>query len=240
MNNLPIITIFAILPSIIWLWLYLRQDKKPEPKIMIVKVFILGMIAALFAIILEKGAASLYASLKDYSPRLIFILYIFIGIAFVEELLKYLVIKFSVLKNPEMDEPLDILIYMITGALGFAALENLFLFLSPSPFLIAPSFQEILFMSVLRMLTATIFHALCSGILGYFIALSFYRVARKSSLTISGIVFVTLLHGLYNFSIMDVEGVLLKYGIMIILLVSMTSLLSAFILKIKKLPSICK
>ncbi len=207
---------------------------------MIVKVFILGMIAALAAILLEKGAALLYASFQDYNPRLVFILYIFIGIAFVEEFMKYLVIKFSVLKNPEMDEPLDILIYMITGALGFVALENLFLFLNPSPFLIAPSFQEILFMSVLRMLTATLFHALCSGILGYFIALSFYKVARKSSLMISGIVFLTLLHGLYDFSIMDVEGTLLKYGTIIILLVSMASLLGAFILKIKKLPSVCK
>lgn len=207
---------------------------------MIVKVFILGMIAALAAILLEKGAAFLYASFQDYNPHLVFILYIFIGIAFVEEFMKYLVIRFSVLKNPEMDEPLDILIYMITGALGFVALENIFLFLNPSPFLIAPSFQEILFMSVLRMLTATLFHALCSGILGYFIALSFYRTAKRNLLTISGLVFVTLLHGLYDFSIMDIEGILLQYSILVILLVSMSSLLGVFILKIKKMLSVCK
>lgn len=238
--NYPLYIVFAILPSIIWLSFYLRQDKRPEPKRMVIKIFILGMIIAIPAIILERAAADLYGFLNKFcNPQVCFILYVFLGIAFVEEFLKYLTVRFSVLKDPELDEPIDVIIYLIIAALGFAAMENLLLFFRPSPALLSLSLQEMAFTSFVRMITATFLHALSSGILGYFIALSFYKVNRRKTLAIFGITLATLLHGFYNFSIMDMEG-LLKYVIMIILLASMASLLSAFILKIKKLQSVCK
>ena len=233
--------IFAIFPSLVWLSYYLRQDKKPESKRMIIKIFILGMIVVLPTIVIEKGAADLYNFFKIYNPYLFFVLYVFIGIAFIEESLKYLVVRFAVINNPEFDEPFDVLLYLIIAALGFAALENLkhFLYLQPISYLILPSISEIAFVSFMRMITATLFHALCSGILGYFIALSFYKTAQKNKLTILGIIIATLLHGIYNFSIMSIGGVL-GYITIAILLISMALLLSALILKIKKLPSVCK
>lgn len=233
--------IFAILPSLIWLSFYLRQDKRPEPKRMVIKIFILGMIVAFPAIFFEKIAIYPYNILERFNHFLAFTFYIFIGIAFVEEFFKYLVLRLYVLKNPEFDEPFDALLYLIIAALGFSALENLLLFFqSSSPGLNAlPSFQEMVFTSLIRCLTATFLHALCAGILGYFIALSFYKTGQRTKLTISGLALVTLLHGFYNFSIMNLEGNLKYLGI-VVLLISMASLLGALILKIKKLPSICK
>ncbi|PIQ92882.1 MAG: hypothetical protein COV69_00670 [Parcubacteria group bacterium CG11_big_fil_rev_8_21_14_0_20_39_14] len=234
--------IFAVLPSLVWLGFYLRQDQRPEPKRVVVKIFIFGMLAALLAIIFEKGAALLYNIFKTYNPQPAFILYVFVGIGFVEEFLKYMAVKLSVLRDSAFDEPFDALLYLIIAALGFAALENLLLFSEPRSYLgqeILPSIRGMAFISLGRMLTATFFHALCSGILGYFIALSFYKTAQKNKLVISGIIFATFLHGLYNFSIMEIGGAS-KYIIIGVLLILMVSLLSVFISKIKKLPSICK
>jgi len=207
---------------------------------MIAKIFILGMIFALVAIILEKGAGSIYNCFKHLNPTLIFAVYAVLGIGFIEEILKYLVLKFFVLKNREFDEPIDVIIYLITIALGFVAMENIFLFLRPSPLFVFPSIAQMIILSVLRTLSATLLHALCSGILGYFIALGFYKINKRTILTILGIALATLLHGLYDFFIMNVGGTLLKYGSMAVLLISMGVVLSVFILKIKKVPSICR
>ena len=54
-----------------------------------------------------------------------------------EEVAKYLIIKIRILRDPEFDEPIDAMIYMIIAGLGFAALENiLVLFVLKQPDLI--------------------------------------------------------------------------------------------------------
>jgi len=118
---------FGFLPSIIWLLFYLQKDVHPESNKQILKVFFYGIIAGFCAILVE-------AMFKEVLlPKSI--LYIFIGGAFVEEYLKYLVIKFEILKNSELDEPFDIMLYMIISALGFAALENILILIGYHPFL---------------------------------------------------------------------------------------------------------
>lgn len=237
--NYLICIVFGILPSLVWLGFYLRQDQKPEPKRMVIKVFLLGMIIAIVTIFVQMGVKNLYHRVNVNNSHLIFVLYIFIGIGFIEEFFKYLAARLSALRDPELDEPFDIIIYLIIVALGFVALENIRLFLTPLASLISPTIGEMAQMSFWRMITATLLHTLCSGLLGAFLALSFYKTAQKTKIAILGLIFVSFLHGLYDFSIMDVEGVL-KVIIVVILLVSMSFLLWALILKIKKMPSICK
>ena len=65
---------------------------------MIAKVFLLGMLATLPAIALELTLRSLFAALP-FSDGIILILYIFLGVALVEEILKFLVVRFFVYKN---------------------------------------------------------------------------------------------------------------------------------------------
>ncbi len=237
--NYLICIVFGVLPSLVWLGFYLRQDQKPEPKRMVIKVFILGMIIAIVTIFVQLGVKNLYNRINVNNSHFIFILYVFIGIGFIKEFFKYLAVRFSALRDPELDEPFDIIIYLIIAALGFVALENIRLFLTPLASLISPTIGEIAQMSFWRMITATFLHTLCSGILGSFLALSFYKTAQKTKMTILGLALASFLHGLYDFSIMDVEGAL-KVIIVVTLLISTSFLLWALILKIKKLPSVCK
>jgi len=128
--------IFAITPSIIWLLFFLKKDSHPEPKSMILKIFLWGMLSAIPAIFIE------FIFLKIKELILISFWNFFIGIAFIEEFLKYIVVKYKVLKSSELDEPLDVMLYMIISALGFAALENFLIFLSSKTFLL--NFDEYL------------------------------------------------------------------------------------------------
>jgi RsiW-degrading membrane proteinase PrsW (M82 family) len=188
--------IFGLLPSITWLLYYLQKDVHPEPKRMVLKVFLWGMLITLPAIFLEKGIFEVINTLN-----LPYIFYIFLGIAATEEILKYLVIRERVLNNPEFDEPLDLMLYMVISALGFAGLENILILFS-SPF----NFFEMVFISFLRFIGAVFLHTLCSGSLGYFLSLSFFDPKNRTKLFIAGILIAILAHGFFNFSITKIEG----------------------------------
>jgi len=224
--------VFGILPSLIWLNFYLRRDVRPEPKLMILKIFCYGMLATIPAIFLETAIFGEFSKL-NFSSSVIFILNVFLGVALVEESLKFLMVKFGVLKNPEFDEPIDAMIYMITAALGFAAGENI-LILVPLKYHL---FSEIFDVSLLRFLGATFLHALSSGICGFFIGLSFFNTKRRWRLVSIGLVLAILLHGFYNFSIMKGEGSL-KILIPLLLLLTSAIFVSFGFKKLRKLAKI--
>lgn len=231
----PLYILFGILPSIIWLLFYLRKDIHPESGRMILKIFFYGMLVALPAILLEMGILKEFKEL-NFSPLLISILNIFIGVALVEEFLKYLVVRGKVFKSSELDEPLDIVLYMIIAALGFAAVENILILFSLGPvFLLG----ETLSISFLRFLGATLLHALASGIFGFFLALSFFETKKRTRLMAAGLTIAVLLHGLYNFSIIEIEGKL-SFFIPLIIIIGLAVFLAFGFKRLKKLKSVCK
>ena len=200
--NYPLFLLFGFIPSIIWLAYYLRKDVHPEPNSVIQKVFLLGMLATLPAIALELGLRSLFSFLP-FSEGVILILYIFLGVALVEEVLKFLVVRFAVYKDKALDEPVDLMLYMIIAALGFAAFENILILFGLGP---SSPISSILALTLVRLVGATFLHALASGTFGYFLARSFLDTKRKYLYVAAGLFVATLLHGLFNFYILEVQG----------------------------------
>lgn len=199
---------FGILPSLVWLSYYLRKDSHPEPKLMILKVFLLGSLITLPVFFIQLGLSTLLIELK--LPTLIIsILYWFFVIALTEEFFKYLVVKKEVLNNSNLDEPLDIMLYMIIAALGFAALENILYLFSPADNLSFNQFLNNTFIvSFIRFIGATFLHTLASGVLGYFLIIEVYEIEKRGWFFFSGLLLASALHGLYNFSIMNFKGTL--------------------------------
>jgi protease PrsW len=219
--------LFGFLPSLIWLSFYLRKDVHPESNREIVKVFFYGMVAAFLAIYIQRG-------IGEISPSFIF--YVFMGGALVEELLKYLVVRLEVLRNPELDEPCDFIFYMIIAALGFAALENILsLVISPTGILDLSGTLKII---SARFITATFLHTICSGILGYSIALSFYDYKKRKIYFSIGLIIAVALHGVYNLSIMEIEG-WQRFFLPLIIFILAGTFLSQAIKRSKKLKSVC-
>lgn len=264
-----LLIIFALLPSIIWLLFFLRKDAHPESNRMILRVFLYGMLAAILAAVAERIIVSGLLERVEglaYSPFLILILDLFIVIALVEEVAKYLVVKIGVWRSPELDEPLDIMLYMIIAALGFAALENILYLLNASlspPDIDCPAFfiniahflsavfgqafSEKIFCAVLstniiRFLGAVFGHALWSGTLGYFLALSFYEPKKRTKLLTLGLALATSLHAAFNYVIMQMSKT--ENGIWFILLLIMPICLLVFVTlgfkRLQKIKSICK
>jgi RsiW-degrading membrane proteinase PrsW (M82 family) len=160
---------FGFLPSLFWLAFYLRKDWHPEPKYLITRTFFMGLVLAPLAVAGQWLLAKLVYSwnpLIDINTYPLF----FLGAAFVEEVVKFLAVKFIVLHNADFDEPLDAMIYMITAALGFAAIENFLVLFQAFPNGASGAVQIWLY----RFAGATFLHALTSAIVGYFLALSWF------------------------------------------------------------------
>jgi RsiW-degrading membrane proteinase PrsW (M82 family) len=152
----------------------------------------------------------------NLSQRVANIIKIFFVVAFVEEFLKFLVVREVVFESKELDEPVDCIIYMIISGLGFAATENL-LWLFP---LKSEVLGKLIPVSFLRFVSATFLHALSSGTLGFFIGLSFFRKRERLKLISFGLLLATLLHGVYNFSIIEAGKKVGPLPSMILILIS--------------------
>jgi len=223
----------ALLPSTIWLLWYLRKDKHPEPNAMILKVFIWGMLVAFPAILIENAIIGLI-NITSLSQIVRIVLIFFVGVALVEEALKFLVVKFRVLKTTHLDEPVDAMIYMIIAALGFAAIENI-LILTP---LFGNNFVPTLGIAFSRFIGATFLHVLASSIIGYYLALSLGKPSKKFPLLIHGFTLAVLLHGFYNIFIIRMEEnfyFVIPLGLIII---SSAVLISIFLKKLTGMKSI--
>lgn len=199
--SFPVLVFFGTLPSFFWLSFYLKKDSRPEPKWMVIKVFLFGMLITIPAILFEKIAFWGFNKL-NISSSLLTILNIFLGISFIEEFLKFFVIKISVLNSPQFDEPVDAMIYMIIAALGFAAVENILVVFGLKP-------NYILGVLILRLLGATFLHSLSSAIIGFFLGLYYFKPERKKGLVLIGFLLAILLHGFYNFFIINSKDLLM-------------------------------
>ena len=166
--DIILFSIFAVLPGLIWLLLFLKEDIHPEPPGMILRVFLFGALFAIPVVVFFNLTESFLGNI--FSCVILTKMFVIIALApFLEEISKYLVVRISAIKDPECDEPVDFMIYAITAALGFATVENL-IFLLPVESLF--SISELVTGSFIRFIGATLLHAIASGVMGYFLAIS--------------------------------------------------------------------
>lgn len=195
-NTIAISLAGGVLPALLWLWFWLKEDKlHPEPKSRILIVFLVGMFSVFLVLPIEKF---IFSNMISGVSLLTIVLW-----ASTEEIMKYLGAHFSALKNRETDEPIDAIIYMITIALGFSALENtLFIF----NLVDSGNFVQSIITSNSRFLGATLLHVASSAAIGVMLGLSFYKnFLTKKIYLLVGIFASILLHTIFNLLIIKAE-----------------------------------
>lgn len=244
-----IFIIFGLVPSIVWLLFYLKKDSHPESKKMVLKIFFYGMVSGLIALAigiwLSWSITFFGGKYIANFPLLFFFINQFIIIALVEESSKFLIVKEKVINNKEFDEPVDAMVYMIISALGFAALENVLVLFSLGQTTVV---RDVAIISSFRFLGATFLHALASGTVGYFLALSICDSKNRLKLIAKGLIIASILHGVFNISIGIIEKGLVEqnmplfiisFSFLIILLGGTAIFISSRFKKLKKLLSTC-
>ncbi len=195
--SLPILFVAflgGVIPALLWLFFWLLEDRcDPEPKKLIFLSFLGGALAVPLVIPFQQAASAYLAG-----P------WILLAWAVGEELLKLAAVYCIALRDRALDEPIDAIVYMITGALGFAALENVLFLLGP---LQGGDALQGLITGNLRFIGATLLHTLASATIGITIALSFYKsLSLRRMYLLLGTTLAIGLHFLFNIFILQGHG----------------------------------
>ncbi|MFH1509161.1 MAG: PrsW family glutamic-type intramembrane protease [bacterium] len=205
--------LIALIPGIFWLWFYRRQDKKPEPIKLLAKVFILGALITIPAIFIEQFFdnsffvffGERFSESVDFFIVTISTLFI---VAPVEEYLKYFVVKKTIWLDKEFNQPVDGIIYGVAAALGFATFENVLV-------MIGEGGEAI----ILRFATATLMHAITTGIVGFYMGVQKFSNAHQKNYIAQGIIIAIILHFIYNvLALASTSLSLLLLGILLIIM----------------------
>ena len=198
--SMIILLLLAILPPLLIAYYVYQKDKyDKEPKRLIIKSFLFGCLAILPAIFLE--------TIYDQSLFPNLFLYVFFGIALIEEGVKYFFLKNYMYKKEEFNEPMDGIVYGVMISLGFATVENI-------AYVFGNEGQE-LRIAIMRMFTAIPLHAVCGVILGYFVGLAKFS-DDKRPLLFKGLFLAVLIHALYNYFIFLGQGFIFSIIVLIV------------------------
>ncbi len=181
----------AVAPAIylaIVIYGYDKYDR--EPKTILFFAFILGGLSTIPAVAMETawvgmgydGSSSIYAML----------FFSVIVIGFSEEISKFIMVRLHAYKNPAFSEPFDGIVYGAFVALGFATLENILYVM-----------QYGYGTGVMRMFTAVPAHYAFGVIMGYYVGKAKFNMKYSVFLMAVGVLFATVLHGAYDFFILQ-------------------------------------
>lgn len=196
----------GIVPPLVWLYFLLREDARcPEPRALIFIAFLVGMLAVPVVIPFESFsltyAVAHFAGCSDANSTCVPAI---MAWATIEETVKYALAAIFILWRRSVDESLDLVIYMITVALGFAALENTFFLLTPFAH---GDFSNGLITDNLRFIGSTLLHVVASSAIGFSLAFSYKkpRVVRTLAAA-GGLILAIVLHSVFNFFIITQNG----------------------------------
>ena len=215
--------IISILPVyLVGLYIY-KKDKNKEPKSLLKRLFLYGMLSCIPAAITELLLGNFFGS-EEFMDMITLFFYVFISVALVEELFKWVITYLLTYNNYEFDELYDAIVYAVFVSLGFACFENIFYVLDAGAKV-----------GIYRAITAIPGHASDAIIMGNYLGLAkLANINNNSKLCkknlILSILVPTLAHTIYDYCLFTDN--------VIFLLIFVIFLISIYIYSIKKVKMI--
>ena len=180
----------AVAPGIaISIFIYWKDKFDREPRKILIISFLLGVLSIFPAMVLEI----LGGFLDTASGTLFEIgLYTFGVVGLSEECSKFFMLRIYPYRKKEFNEPFDGITYSVMVSMGFATLEN-----------IMYTFQYGMSNAFVRMFTAVPAHAAFGIIMGYYAGLAKFNRGKELVYLFTGVIYAALLHGAYDFFLMQ-------------------------------------
>ncbi len=125
---------------------------------------------------------------------------VFLYVALVEELIKFIAVRIKAYSSPHFSEVMDGIVYTVAAGLGFATAENIIYVL-----------ENGLSVAIVRAFLSVPDHAVWAGIMGFYIGLAKFRsvsINQQRMRIIEGIGIAVILHGVYDITVFS--GALLE------------------------------
>ena len=191
---IDLITSAIIPPLLIAFFIYRNDLYEVEPHRLLIKTFFLGFLITIPMILIELLTGEIFDNILLYS---------LLGVALVEEGIKYVTLLLYNYKKDDFNEPYDGIIYSVMLTMGFALVENVMYVIQGG--------GEV---AILRMFSAIPLHATCGIIMGYFLGKAKMEHQNIEKNKILALVIPTIIHGLYNYFIF-IEIITFSYIILI-------------------------
>ena len=178
---IDLITSAIIPPLLIAFFIYRNDLYEVEPHRLLIKTFFLGFLITVPMILIELLTGEIFDNILLYS---------LLGVALVEEGIKYVTLLLYNYKKDDFNEPYDGIIYSVMLTMGFALVENVMYVIQGG--------GEV---AILRMFSAIPLHATCGIIMGYFLGKAKMEHENIEKNKVLALVIPTIIHGLYNYFI---------------------------------------
>jgi RsiW-degrading membrane proteinase PrsW (M82 family) len=188
---LDIIVLALAVAPVIWLmrYIYKRDKYEKEPKGMLIKAFIFGILAIPMDLIVVGIINSIWkGSLVFYSA--------FWEAGIPEEFCKWSMFMLIIWRNKNFNEFFDGIVYASFISLGFACVENIMYVFG------AGSFFGSIGISLTRALLSVPGHFLFGVLMGYYLALAKFNPESRRKYLIYSLVIPMLAHGVFDYILM--------------------------------------
>ncbi|MDZ7701584.1 MAG: PrsW family glutamic-type intramembrane protease [Halobacteriales archaeon] len=185
-----------------------------EPLGLLVGTFLLGILFASFAAVLNAAAEPAFRGFGLVGMALFF----FLVVGPVEETVKWLAIRLHAYRSDSFRAVVDGAVYGAAAGLGFATIENA-LFISQQFLQAAQSAgtTAALFDAALPTAAVRTFagpgHVIYSAFAGYYLGLAKYNRENAGPIVVKGILVAAFIHGLYNISVTVLPGLVAGSGL---------------------------
>jgi len=209
-----LLILIAVAPGLFLVWRVYKMDKiESEPAGLLVKLFFFGALSIIPALILELLWGAMFDEFAEEGGRIYALLENLIGVALMEELSKYIFLKWGSFKHKAFNYSFDGIVYAVCVGAGFAIFEN-----------ITYAFQYGMGTTLLRAVTAIPGHIIFAIFMGYFYGKAKYYKnmddKRNSKRYLRRALWIpVVLHGLYDFFAGD--GSILAFFVFIIFVIGM-------------------
>jgi protease PrsW len=182
----------AILPGIlISIHVYRKDLYEKEPLSFAIRAFMFGILSVFPATIGYFFFGDYFAGPKNLLQTFV---YAFGVVAFFEELAKFIFLRLYFFRHREFNEPYDGIVYAVLIGMGFATFENLFYVFEDG---------GNLSIALMRLVTAVPAHAIFAVAMGYHVGLAKFHPTERGSLLSRGLFYAVILHGAYDFFLMQ-------------------------------------
>lgn len=203
-NNVWVLLFLAALPVILISRYVYKKDKNKEPAKLLIKLFFMGIASCFMVFLISdimQEAIPLFGAETESLSFFELLIYVFVGIALVEEFCKWFMLYTGAYKNKEYEEVYDGLVYAVFVSLGFAFFENILYVLG----------NDSIATGIFRGVLAVPGHACDAVFMGHFLSMAKMASIRndkaneKKYLWYSVLV-PTALHGIYDFCLFSNIG----------------------------------
>jgi RsiW-degrading membrane proteinase PrsW (M82 family) len=188
-TGLLLLSLFlALIPSLVWMVFFYQQDRdEPEPKQLVVRMFLFGSLAAVLAVVL--GRVFVTQTIRLFQGIILSGILTLLSVSLMQETLKVMMVRYVVLGTNEFDRHPDGIVYGMASGLGFSTVLTIAFVLQ--------SGGVVPLAGAIRAVNNALIHGALGAVSGYYIG----RVkidGKKLPWLFEGLGLVTLVNAIYQ------------------------------------------